>query len=263
MKLARVQRPHLQHMAGWSGGRTVTVTVLASVSVLVIRVPWWLVGAFNTDSTSPGDRTEVHWSYAALAGDAAVVVGQRVVEVAAGGGAAAAGTGAGGCAGPDQPLQGGAGVVAWLLVAVVAVAGGEGVAVGIGEDDLPAGGAVPGEGAGQQAGGVGVQRAVAGRLAGLVGQVEQGGQRERQVDQAGHWRQPGHRVRAAQPGGQVLALGDGLAVRAAGRGVRGGLAVRVSVTVRGGLAVRAGLAVGGGGAGRAAGRAVRGGGVLG
>src|SRR5487761_1861158 len=254
MKLARVQRPHLQHMAGWSGGRTVTVTVLASVSVLVIRVPWWLVGAFNTDSTSPGDRTEVHWSYAALAGDAAVVVGQRVVEVAAGGGAAAAGTGAGGCAGPDQPLQGGAGVVAWLLVAVVAVAGGDGLG---GDLDRP-----PAAGAGAAAGGAGGE-GVAGRLAGLVGQVEQGGQRERQVDQAGHWRQPGRRVRAAQPGGQVLALGDGLAVRAAGRGVRGGLAVRVSVTVRGSLAVRAGLAVGGGGAGRAAGRAVRGGGVLG
>src|SRR5580704_10714768 len=47
----------------------------------------------------------------AFAGPAAAVVGDHVVEVAAGGGAAAVGSGAGGVADLDEVAQGGAGLV--------------------------------------------------------------------------------------------------------------------------------------------------------
>src|SRR5262249_45225326 len=63
----------------------------------------------------------------AFAGDAAVVVRDGVVEVAAGGGAAAAGPGAGDGAGPDEALQGGGGPVAGFGVAVSAGPGGDGL----------------------------------------------------------------------------------------------------------------------------------------
>src|SRR5260370_15409412 len=111
----------------------------------------------------------------------------RVVQVGPAGRAGAAGPAAG--AGPraDQALQGGAGPVPVLGVAVVAGdggdrlggdldgppaagggggaavgAGGQRGAVGRGEGDLPPGGAVPGEGAGEQAGG-GRRRRAGGR----------------------------------------------------------------------------------------------------
>src|ERR1700742_4346540 len=61
----------------------------------------------------------------ALAGPAALVVGLGVVEVAADGGALAAGRAAGGGAGPDQVLELAAGLVARLLVTVVADALGQ------------------------------------------------------------------------------------------------------------------------------------------
>src|SRR5215469_17139778 len=68
----------------------------------------------------PAERGHV-----ALAGQAVLVVRDRVVEVAAGRGAAAAGPGAGEGAGPDQPLQGGGGPVAGLGAAVAAAPGGD------------------------------------------------------------------------------------------------------------------------------------------
>src|ERR1700761_4501332 len=58
----------------------------------------------------------------ALTGTAALVVGGGVVQIAAGGGPLAAGGGAGGVAGPDQMLEPTAGLVAGLLVPVVAEA---------------------------------------------------------------------------------------------------------------------------------------------
>lgn len=122
------------------------------------------------------------WPYSALTGDAAVIVGNCVIQVTASGGPAAAGARTGCAAGPEQALQAGAGPVAGFLVAVITVGGGDrlgghlhrppaagtggdGAAGGagsqrlasrIGDDDLPAGGAVPGQGAGQLAGGAGV-----------------------------------------------------------------------------------------------------------
>src|SRR6201996_6385003 len=62
----------------------------------------------------------------ALAGTAALIVGGGVVEVAAGGGPLAAGGGAGQVAGLDQVPKSPAGLVARLLVAVVAGAVGQG-----------------------------------------------------------------------------------------------------------------------------------------
>src|SRR6202011_3248684 len=79
----------------------------------------------------------------------------------------------------------------------VAVA--DGLAVGVGDDQSPAGGGVAGGGGGEGADDVAVHRAVAGDVAGPVGQAEQGGQRQRQVDGPGQRRQRGDRGAAAQP----------------------------------------------------------------
>jgi len=144
-----------------------------------------------------------------FAGDAAVVVGDRMVQIAPGGGPTAAVVAAGGGAGADDPLQGGAGPVVRLGGAVVAAArrdrlGGhadlpgtvadgvgaagrsaaiaKGAVGGAGESHVPAGGPVPGGSAGQRAGGVRVQRAVPAGFAGPVSQPEQGDQRDGEIN---------------------------------------------------------------------------------
>jgi hypothetical protein len=63
----------------------------------------------------PAERRKV-----AFAGTAALVVGDGVVEIAAGGGPAAAGCGAAGGASPDQVLKFAAGLIARFLVTVIA-----------------------------------------------------------------------------------------------------------------------------------------------
>src|SRR5580692_13003786 len=68
----------------------------------------------------PAQRGEI-----TFAGDAALVPGDGVVQVAAGGGPAAARGGAPGAAGADQVLECAAGPVAGLGVGVVAVAAGD------------------------------------------------------------------------------------------------------------------------------------------
>jgi hypothetical protein len=182
------------------------------------------------------------WGEITLADGAALLVRDRVVQVAASGRAAADGEAAGGVAGADEPGQGGAGPVAGLAAPVVtraggqrlggegdgpaggrgwlaaggaaAGAGGEGVPVGVGEGDLPAGGGVGGGAPGQGAGGGGVDRPGAGHLAGRLGQSLQGGQRHGEVDDGPDRRQPhpgpGVDVGWSQPGG------DRRAARAAG-----------------------------------------------
>ena len=150
-------------------------------------------------------------SQVTLAGAAALVVGSGVVQVAAGGGPGAAGRRTGGGAGPDQVLEFAAGLVARLLVAMVAVAAGdrgdgqaqaaggevaqavgagdaavaEGAAFVVGKGDTATAGRMVAREPGQPTGQRRVDGAEPGDRAGLVALAEGGGQREGQVDPGG------------------------------------------------------------------------------
>src|SRR5271169_1513427 len=93
-------------------------------------LPWHLIGHACRRATCHWEQAGV-WlsltegSEVAFAGDAALVPGDGVVQVAAGGGPAAARRGAPGAAGADQVLEFAAGPVAGLGVGVVAVAAGD------------------------------------------------------------------------------------------------------------------------------------------
>src|SRR6266851_7860241 len=204
----------------------------------------------------------------ALAGAAALVVGEGVVQVAAGGGATASGEGAGPLPGADQVLEPVRRVVSGTLAEVAAgpalepvepqpgqpvpaaprpagrlarwPAGGAGVgdgpAVGPGEGDVPPGCRPGGEAGGQVAAGPGVQRARSGGLAGRIRQAEPRRGGHDQVHRAGQ-RSQAARPRAAGTSGTSGTSGAGRAGAAlpvagqprAGRvPVRPGSAVRVA-----------------------------------
>jgi len=90
-----------------------------------------------TSMMVPAERSQV-----ALAGPAALVVGDVVVQVAAGGRPSASGRGTGGSAGPDQVLEAAAGLVARLLATMIA-----GVLAQRGDRQLESAGGQIGQGA--------------------------------------------------------------------------------------------------------------------
>ena len=167
----------------------------------------------------PAERSKI-----ALAGEPALIPRDRVVQVTAGGGTAAAWRGAGSGAGPDEVLEGAAGVVAGLGAGVVAGTAGDGDQRGLEGEGIVRGADARGRVAAAEAGvgggsAVRVQRGEAPPGAGMAG----GGCRQVACVVAVEDPVPvgfAGGVGAALVGGQ--GDGDGDQGGQAGAGVRGG-----------------------------------------